>query len=136
MQKNHTMKLKKKEKISEEDSNWDSYIYWFLSLVLFVILSIEDGFLAGFHITLFLLGMAKFNLTIIYSYRELKLNKFNVKDTFSKKTIIYHILIPIVLVPILFVVFLPQILLLYALIPSFCLLTGLFIYSVIKDVLR
>ena len=106
------------------------------TILLFLVcwIAYKDWKLA-LRLTLFVVGMYYFNFAICIYYKDLKNNQFNFKVAASKKSWIYFGII-VGGVITLFLIFLPNFMLLMAGVISGLLLIALFIYDLITDGIR
>lgn len=110
-----------------------SIIFWLL-VFFFLIYFFSDSKIA-FNMTFFTVGMFLFNFNMIYFYQEIKKNNYHIKTMSTLKGRIYFFIIT-PLIPMLFILFLPRILLIAALIITLCLLSGLFIFNILKELFK
>lgn len=110
-----------------------SIIFWLLAF-FFLIYFFSDIKIA-FNMTFFTVGMFLFNFNIIYFYQEIKNNNYRIKTMSTLNSRIYFFIIT-PLIPLLFILFLPRVLLIAAFIITLCLLSGLFIFNILKGLFK
>ena len=113
---------------------WIGLAFWTVMFFLLLYFIYKDWKFA-FQMTLFVIGMFHFNFAICYYYRDLKANRFNFKAAATPKSWMYFGFITGGTI-VAFLIFLPKVFWLLAVIPSGCLLAALFIFDLIKNGLR